>query len=541
MSRAGTEARASTSLSADELGLLEEVLATHRGFGDSDYIRGQLCLQLARRLDRLAEKLPGAARLRDALSGAASDVRQRVLGEMVVRCAILHAWTQLDTSRAFGLPLEHCEELLEQTGAYLEAGGQGSPLEAGFSQVERLEIAGHSGLIWSEEHAHDTFGEAFRFLVHWNYGQALVTPGAAAREMLRSGATLLTELVPRLARSALSHTHVIGVFRPVGAWSGIGSSSQFKLGGTIFLSEDSLDSPWRVAEQLLHESLHQKLYDFRRGHSVFPSPGPQDGAKVWSPWNIDDGRGRNYWDTFRALAAFHVYVHLSLFCQLAELRMDELKGSYTTPSGGARMTTSRQAIERAHHLGQTLRALCWDDLGLAGHRLVNWLGAVLDALTDVPPPEGAYVHLLLDLYRREVNSIAFRPGALDGPSARAVGRNHPLARLAREELETARAILATVDESGARRAALDARLSGLSDGTSPVRFSELRNAIADAILDATVDGFRLERPSSSSIDPDELVRGMVERSSRSLQAIGEVGRRQRGHGIGSPDGVPGSL
>jgi hypothetical protein len=109
------------------------------------------------------------------------------------------------------------------------------------------------------------------------------------------------------------------------------SSSQYLLGGNIFLSELIFNKPWLVSELMYHESIHQKLYDFRRGHTVLKedaalNPDSLAKSEVWvqSPWNYPDNR----WDTHRVLAAFHVYLHVSLL----SLRSEELSsdlGSYS--------------------------------------------------------------------------------------------------------------------------------------------------------------------------------------------------------------------
>ena len=113
----------------------------------------------------------------------------------------------------------------------------------------------------------------------------------------------------------------------------------------------------------------------------------------------------NYWDTHRAVAAFHVYVHLGLLCTLAEERASELETVYGSLHSSLTMTESRKAFERAHYLGEQIKEFCSGELGLAGKRLVDWLISVLDALDPSPPPQGSYIHLLLDRYQREARRI----------------------------------------------------------------------------------------------------------------------------------------
>jgi hypothetical protein len=219
-----------------------------------------------------------------------------------------------------------------------------------------------------------------------NYDESLCTPNIDELARLAKGAQLLGALLPLLSRSALSHAHLIAVFPMVGSWKGKASSSQFRVAGTIFLSRELLESPWQVAEHLFHESLHQKLYDFRHAHSLLkPNYWRKGAPRVRSHWNVTDSSESNCWDTHRAVAAFHVYVHLSLLSTLAEQRAPELENVYGPLRGSLKMIESRRAFERAHYLGEKIKELCWQELGLAGKRLMDWLTLVLDALDAAPP------------------------------------------------------------------------------------------------------------------------------------------------------------
>ena len=181
--------------------------------------------------------------------------------------------------------------------------------------------------------------------------------------------------------------------------------------GAIFLNKELLRNPWWVAEHLLHESLHQKLYDFRHAHSLLTrddagkSALSDDVHTVVSLWNTPGLAASNVWGINRAVAAFHVYVHLALFCTLAEQRAPELEGVYGPVDAPPVMTSSRKAFERASYLGQSLRSSCWSELGLAGQRMVEWLSSILDAMDPSPPPPGSYLHLLLNRYLNEAADI----------------------------------------------------------------------------------------------------------------------------------------
>jgi hypothetical protein len=483
---------------------LDALLAEHP-FGNSDYITEQLHVCYKRRLGKISAHLPVAGQLLDTLCRAETYSQYRVIGDTVVRCAVQHALKQVETGTQYGLPLERCEEVFRATIRHLEEGKDG-PLGSGL--VSRLGPGQHHGWIWSEERADDVFARAFRYVVTDNYAEQLCTPNTEEIAMLAKGAELLSELLPLSSRSALSHTHLVAIFPAVGSWTTRASSSEFRLSGTVFLSRKLLANPWWVAEHLLHESLHQQLYDFRHGHSLLEPNFDREGAPtICSLWNVPDSSQGNYWDIHRALAAFHVYVHLSLLATLVEQRASDLEDVY----GPVRMITGRRtALVRAHYLAEQIRAVCWQELGPAGKRVVDWFSSVLEVLDPSPPPQGAYVHLLLDRYWREAKDVEL---LLSEPERRS-DLSHQLMMLAKVEVDSARCVLAELNAEGDLDRFNDALVS-FSDEEPGTQFVLVRRLIAKTILNVSPDGYRL----SESKMPDEIVKQMVESSSQSLTTL----------------------
>jgi hypothetical protein len=482
---------------------LDAVLSEHP-FGDSKYIQQQLHICYRRRLHKISSRLPVAGQLLDTLGLADAYTQYRVIGDTVVRCAVQQAFKQIETGTPYGLPLEQCEEVFRATIHHLEDGKCG-PLGCGLS--DRLGPEPYHGWIWSDERPDDVFVRAFRHVVEWNYGETpLCTLDSDELAMLAKGARLLNELLPLSSSSALSHAHLIAVFPSVGAWARRGSSSQFRLSGTFFLSRTGLSSPWWVAEHLYHEALHQQLYDFRQGHSLYiPTYGEQEGPKVCSLWNLPDSDKSNYWDTDRVFAAYHVYVHLALLCALAEQRAPQLTDAYGPPD---RIATSRVAFERAHYLGEQLREVCWDQLGLAGRQAVDWFSSILDVINPSPPPEGSTVHLLIDRYRKEAAEIQY----LLNKDERRSDLSRQLAILAQEEARIARTVL-VADNAGADLGRFDDAVAKLSEEDQKTDFARVRRLIADTILHASQDGYGW-KPGPGS--PDEILKRMIENSSETL-------------------------
>ena len=307
--------------------------------------------------------------------------------------------------------------------------------------------------------------------------------------MLRRGASLLGELVPGLSRSALSHVPLVALFPSVGRWKTKASSSQYRLSGIIFLRRESLHNPWWIAEHLLHESLHHKLYDFRHAHSLLTrdaieadDPPSEITKPMVSIWNFPGLDQRNHWDTHRAVAAFHVYVHLAHLCSIAEHRAAELEAVYGPLQGDPpTMTDDRQAFDRAHYLGENIRDSCWAELGLAGQRLIDWLGSVLDALDPSPPPQDAHLHLLLERYLLEGRMVK-RTAA--SPESTGV-----LTDLIADEIRQARAVLSVVDPTVDLNR-FEACIAHEPGEAPTVRFARVRGHIGRTLLKMLPDGYR---------------------------------------------------
>lgn len=503
---------------ASTLAKLDELLGTYCPFADSDYIRERMACAYERRLTKIGTSTPAAAVLVRALRAADRDSRYGVIEDTALRCTVQQSYRRHVTGEAYGVPADVAEQIFASATQHLARGERSGLLEAGVDHVVPVVPGFPSGWIWTEDRRDDVFARAFRWVVSENYGESLLTPGPDDIAMLQLGARLLCELVPVTARAALTHAHIVALFPAVGRWKGKASSSQFRISGTVFLNRDALRNPWWVAEHLLHEALHQKLYDFRHGHSLLTRDtrdyaDEEEARRVLSIWNFPGTDQLNQWDAHRAVAAFHVYVHLSLLCTVAEARAAELSGDFGPLDGPAPvMTSARKALDRAHFLREQICEHCSTDLGIAGHALTDWLGEVLDALDPAPPPQGAYVHLLLDRYLLEVRAVQRKPSSADFDRA--------LAEVTEEETRRARAVLLAID-SASNLSSFDSALLALEAATPRERFTHVRATVADALRNASPDGYRFASAGAPQT-PDEQFRIMVEASSRALAECGAV-------------------
>jgi len=534
---AGAEAVAPGPSHSPSVEQFDALLARHRPFADSDYLHEQLHLRYQQRLATISERLPAAGALASALEGATDHRRLRTIGDPVVRHAIHEALRQVwneaqpgaqhGPSAAGALPLPECAEVLREAAAHLgRADRTGGPLESGGPPLRRLGTERWHGSVWTEEHRDDVFGRCFRRIVRDNFrGEPLCAPSPADVAMLAKGAELLGALLPLCARSVLGHTHLAVVVPHVGAWSRKGSCSEFRISGTIFLNRQMLGNPWWVAEHLLHESLHQKLYDFRHTHSLLAedltpdAPPAEQGVAVHAIWNLGGagGDGSAGWDTFRTIAAFHVYVHLAVLGVQIERRKAALVKRFGASPDGClpALTHRREALERAHYLGRRLREVCWPEMGPAGRLLVSWLGSVLNALDPgPPPPDSRYLHLVLNRYMLEGSRFAEHE-PLELAVSAALGE-----RVA-DEGETVRRVMLTMRADDPEVEELALAMARRPDEGGGAAFLRFRGTVARLLHARSPDGYGLRTgsPAVASAPLDHQIRAMVDDSSRRLEPL----------------------
>lgn len=506
--------------SQHHLDMFDELLAQHRPFGDSDYLNAQLRVRYKHRLGKVSALLPVAGELLRALDQATVDAQYRVVGDPVVRHTIEQALRHAARrTTQDSLPLADCEEIFRGTLRHLQEGKSGGPLEAGLAGVSRLGNDPRNGWVWSEEHDDDAFGRCFRSIIRDNFvGEGPCTPTAVELERLGKGADLLGALLPLSGRSALSHTHVLVVFRHVGKLMPKASCSEFRVGGTIFMNREMLENPWWVAEHLFHEALHQKLYDFRHTHSLLArdtsaelNASTEAPVAVYSIWNAGGAGRTNYWDTFRAVAAFHVYVHLALLCLQAERRKTELVKQFGPPDGSfPSIIHWHKAFERAQYLGRQLKDTSWKELGQAGQLLVDWLISVLDKIDAAPPPrESFFIDLLLERYVIEAAMLSNRTLSPELETE--------LLKIIDDEAQTIRSVLSALDQERPNVERLDDAVARRSDESAEVVFMRFRSIVARTLRGLSPDGYGLRGPSSAdTIVQERMVQAMAERSTRQL-------------------------
>lgn len=208
------------------------------------------------------------------------------------------------------------------------------------------------------------------------------TPDMSRR--LTQGAELLTRLLPQVGTSVLRHVSVLGFTRAETSDGPLQSlSGGDPLPSAILMAPERLADPWTVAETLLHESAHLKLFDALRACSLLTDAD----QLVPIPWR------KTPWRLVRVLVALHFYAHLLVFEQAVQQAGPELRATFGEPPAhqvvdevspgteAARNGTYGSSAERARYLAEHVRTLPAGTLTPDGTRFMAWISEALTLVT----------------------------------------------------------------------------------------------------------------------------------------------------------------
>ncbi|HEU4578599.1 MAG TPA: hypothetical protein VFS67_10110 [Polyangiaceae bacterium] len=505
------------------LRFVESQLARQRPYGDPAYINGCIDRVCEHRLGIAAQSFERAAQLLSLLSGAPAHAKHHFLRDTVARiavdqAAIVSRGTEGTETR------EQIEELLAQATALLERRWAPALIESGFSAPLRMGESATAPLLWTRRCTDDAawrcFARASDVVMHERTISELHSAQIAT---VQSGLALLAALLPELGASALSHAVAIAVTEhPTDTpHKGFKQGTFSTLPGTLFLSARAISDPWEVAEAVLHEAMHLKFIDLEYTHSMRPlAPAPT----ITPPWHRV-APAPPAWPVTRAMTAMHVYVVLSLFFAVAETAAAELIGPFGERPPAKR---KRQALDRAHYLLQQLDARR-ESIGAAGQRFLTWIRPLLLALDPEPPASDSELHLVLDLYERELEEVGAsiahwqgRNGADGGPLAARAAEPQDWRRmldgLVQSESERSQAILSRMGlrleplESGdAQEVAEVAAVAELAP------LSRLRRGVAAALRSLPVA--RVKQADEAQGSAEALVRELVQASGSQIHQL----------------------
>jgi hypothetical protein len=517
----------SVTADTDLMRALELALAESQPFGDADYIWARVGLHYRHRLEILAQPNASVRELLEALDAATTEQTRRILGDPALRIAVDAAVAHVEMG-APRFPEHELASVVRRATANLASAGTSPPLAEGSARTRRVSDAPWPW-VWAEDRVpEDPVGDLFRRVFEErDGGLVLTTPDAETLATLKAGVNLLHVLCPDLSRSALSHVHLIAVVS-AGPGAGLTSLTDPLVPGTIFLSPSVLSNPWRAAEYILHEALHVKFVDLEHTHSLLSAGDDAESAPTLRPrWNRPAPDNANEWPIQRALTVFQVYTHLALFFSMVERRRQDLQETFGPLHGLDASREARRSLDRAHYLSHELRRR-EAHLGAAGRLFTRWLTDASRLLDDAPPPDGAYVHLYLDLYERECDELR-------GVVTRVTHDEGMWSRRIREaglrEVRDSRRALEMLGEIAAehrelrRRADVLLMLDG-SEGSladTVEAFVAVRRSVAASLRGVTPTAFLTGDPETGA---QTVIRDMVETSGQSLGQLldGRIGK-----------------
>jgi hypothetical protein len=202
----------------------------------------------------------------------------------------------------------------------------------------------------------------------------------AARTVLHAGIELARSVSPELIEDLLPHIALVAFVDPRRA-GGLASASSRTFPGLIIM--ESPRASIEVAEALVHEGAHQKLFDLAITHDLL-SVSSDRCPPFHPPWAPEEHR----WPIEQTLAACHAYACLARFSEDASLagRAVVAGASSLLPVAG----------ERSEIIGQWLLGH-GDHLGVDAHTLLEGLLGRRPRTTDTAqnrscgPPAADYV------------------------------------------------------------------------------------------------------------------------------------------------------
>lgn len=357
----------------------DRALSEHPSFGDSSRILAKVLARYRFGIELFAEHLPPIARIAPAIARLHDDDARRVFFDPLVRLALERAFSDLETG-SLASP-QRLEEVLPEALEALPLG----LCESRMPSHWRIRSE-HPKWMWDVAGPADPHAQALHaafdgiFTADARSSGSLLTPSADSRQKIEDAIALLSTLLPHSGAAALRHVDAIALLSARLEGGTVLSAAGGDLTpSTVFLSLDDLGNPWDIAGCLLHEGLHLKLFDAARSFALSTEPN----ETIQVPW-------RNVrWSIVRAVFAYHVYVHLSLFKAAALSAGRELIERFGDPSSYVARPHAMsvvhndsashfgRSIDRARYLGERLQNAWSHLLSSEGNDFVLWLGAAL--------------------------------------------------------------------------------------------------------------------------------------------------------------------
>jgi len=369
----------------------ERRLADHPWFGDSSAILERRLALYELALEVLAGQLPSAREAITRILALPRERRTRALDDPIARVHVHEALKRLQGG-ALGSP-DHLEVMLNTLDPTAWDDDR-TILER--EMIEPVTLGDGELWVWTFRKGMDESAIVTNFKRRFSYeflehhartrssreGE-LLPPTADSLQLLRAGYDLVRELAPTLAPSVLAHVRLVAWMRVQTPDAAVQSGSIRAIPSSIFFSPRHLRTPWAVAEALMHEAAHNKLFDLYLVRLVLkPGYDCRHARKIPVPWKRPTMMQRNEWPVDQALSAFHVYMHLAVLGRAVDGRAPELVGRFGATDESGAMKSS-VAVERAEYLGEALLEHGKEDLGPDGLAMVQWLWEELRGMSPL--------------------------------------------------------------------------------------------------------------------------------------------------------------
>ena len=281
------------------------------------------------------------------------------------------------------LPSDETETVFAAVLHHLRKGRFGMPVATGCAVHFRPNDSTPPIALWDPSALQSPVARRFDFLVKTllsgdfsRIGMILEPPEPAFAKDLGRGCDVLSSVLPELSASVLAHTRLLGVVSWVSA-PGFRSVTNRALPSTMLLTIP--DTPWKTAGRLLHEALHNKLTDIAATGSIVRPAVERGPQTIRAIWHTHDPRINADWTIRKALYAFHVYVHMSLFFARIERLEASLPADFGAPPTGFERRLEN-ALGRAGYLGEELAVHADRYFTREGRILFAWLRDMLSRI-----------------------------------------------------------------------------------------------------------------------------------------------------------------
>lgn len=383
---------------------LERDWACNVPFGDWRYIRQRILESVRRRLELSQQLFPRAAPVLDRIRALDDTSADRVLGNPFLRAVVFAATRHLKDSWRL-ITREQVEQFFDELNVMLDEGWRGGDLPSiSLLKEEEDDEGGSSHSIWQwtgDPDDRTITGITPTIILKKIPGCFFLHPTEDETRNLLRGMELLRNLLPVLTPSTLRHIDIITLLSsnprhhdgdaPAPSEKLISSSGD-TTPGVIFISPSVLSNPWHIAEIVLHEGLHSKLYDVMATHNLLrPNYSHEEAVQIQPEWHPSSV----LWNGQRSFFAMHVYAHLALFFQRVERNFDALQRFGPLHVNDVQQAF-RRSIDRAQFLGTKLSEDGAKDLGPAGRLLLTQLREMVLTL-DSANEEGSAIEATPEL------------------------------------------------------------------------------------------------------------------------------------------------